>query len=65
MPIFFDPKAKTWALKDSSQEELDFLIELGKEQFMANFASALFKHMMPTQEQVMLEATDKDQMGQA
>jgi len=32
---------------------------------MANFASALFKHMMPTQEQVMLEATDKDQMGQA
>ena len=65
MPIFFDPEQKTWALKDSSEAEFNFLIELGKEQFITNFAGALFKHMMPSQEQVILEATDKEQMGQA
>lgn len=65
MPIFFDNEQKTWALKDSSKEELDFLIELGKEQFIANFAGALFKHMMPSQDEAILAATDKNQMGQA
>lgn len=65
MPIFFDSESKTWALKDSSKEELDFLVELGKHQFIANFAGALFSHMMPSQEEAILQATDKDQMGQA
>ena len=70
MPIFYNKDKKEWYLKDMEQEELDFLVSLGKEQFIKNLSLAMVQRFMPVpsqdEEQIaVLESMNPNDMGQA
>jgi len=70
MPIFYNKDKKEWYLKDMEQEELDFLVSLGKEQFIKKLSLAMVQRFMPVpsqdEEQIaVLESMNPNDMGQA
>lgn len=72
MPIFFSKEKQEWILKDMEQEEVDFLLELGKQQFLKNISMLWFQRMLPQlrgngndEELDALAQMDPDEMGKA
>ncbi len=71
MPIFYDSDKQAWSMRDLTQEELDQLIELGKEELVAAIGANIVHKMFNSEqfkaeaEKKMLEAMPEDAMWKA
>lgn len=46
MPIRYKPEDESWELYDTTKEEWEKLMEIGKNAFMSHFSASIFRQMM-------------------
>ena len=65
MPINYDQKEEAWIAQDLTEEEIKFLIEVGKEELLKLIALQMFKQMSVQQISTPLDDIPKEAMGNA
>ncbi len=63
--ISYHKKEQEWVADQLTPEEVERLIEIGKEELIKRIAVQLFQMVMPNAEEAILATTPNDQMGQA
>ena len=64
MPITYNEKEEAWVAHDLSQEEISFLVEVGKEELLKLIALQMFRKVS-VQQMSALDDIPKEAMGSA